>query len=208
VSFEQNRPTSPEPVTPTPPDSAAFPSQPVVPSPTVQIPRRKSSAGWLNLVLVLAAIVAVGGVSFAVGRKTAPVAAAGLGGGEAAEGGGFGGGGAGHAGAAPGQSEAPGDGGGFLGGAFEGGGRFSLTGTVTSVTADALTVTTAGGQTLTFTLGSDTTYGTRTPGTASDVKTGSKVEIQLATGAGGDRPTASADASTPLGTAASVTVVP
>jgi hypothetical protein len=75
------------------------------------------------------------------------------------------------------------------------------------VTGDTLTITTANGQTLEFSLGSGTTYNTKTSATASDVKTGSKIEVQLDFGAGG-RPTASAAASGPIGTASSVTVVP
>lgn len=194
MSFDPNRPASPEPFAPTPPEAAAFPTQPVVPAaPTVQIPRRKSSAAWLNVVLVLAAIVAVGGVAFAVGRSTAPVAAAGLRGG-----GNFAGGNFPRGSFAPGQSGAPGGG---------SGGGFNLSGTVQSVTGDTLTITTANGQTLEFTLGSDTTYGTKTTATASDVKAGSKVEVQLDFGAGG-QPTASTAASGPIGTARSVTVVP
>ncbi|MBA3877719.1 MAG: hypothetical protein C0498_12495 [Anaerolinea sp.] len=189
MSFDPNRPAGPEPVAPAPPESAAFPSQPVVPTaPTVQVPRRTPSGGWLNAVLVLAVVVAVGGVAFAIGRNTAPVAAAGLGGGDALEGGaGEGGGGAPHASLAPGQSGVPGDGGPFAGEGFGGAGGFTLAGTVQSVTGDTLTITTADGQTLTFSLGSSTTYGTRTPATASDVRTGSKVEIQLASGGEGSR---------------------
>lgn len=194
MSFDPNRPASPEPFAPTPPEAAAFPTQPVVPAaPTVQIPRRKSSAAWLNVVLVLAAIVAVGGVAFAVGRSTAPVAAAGLRGD-----GNFAGGNFPRGSFAPGQSGAPGGG---------SGGGFNLSGTVQSVTGDTLTITTANGQTLEFTLGSDTTYDTKTTATASDVKAGSKVEVQLDFGAGG-QPTASTAASGPIGTARSVTVVP
>ncbi len=203
MSFDPNRPASPEPFAPAPPEGAAFPTQPIVPGPTIaQIPRRKSSAVWLNVVLVLAAIVAVGGVAFAIGRSTAPVAAAGQRGA-----GNFAGGNFVRGSFAPGESGAPGDGLGFVGGRF-GGGGFNLSGTVQSVTADTLTVTTANGQTLEFTLGSGTTYDTKTPATAADVKTGSKVEVQLAIGAGG-RPTASAAPSSgPIGTASSVTVVP
>jgi hypothetical protein len=80
---------------------------------------------------------------------------------------------------------------------------------VQSVTGDTLTITTANGQTLEFTLGADTTYSTKTPATAGDVKAGSKVEVQLQLGAGGFRPNASAAPSAgPVGTAGSVTVVP
>jgi hypothetical protein len=199
VSLDPNRPVGPEPFAPAPQEAAAFPTQPVVPSPpTIQIPRRKSSGAWLNVVLVVAAVVAVGGVAFAVGRNTAPVAAAGQRGA-----GNFGGGNFQRGSFDPTASGAPG---GFLGNGGRGGG-FNLTGTVKSVTADTLTITTANGQTLEFTLGAGTTYDAKTPTTASDVKAGSKVEVQLDFGAGG-RPSASAQASGPVGTASSVTVVP
>lgn len=208
MSFDPDQPAGPEPVAPAPPESAALPSQSVVPTaPTAQVPRRKPSAGWLNVVLVLAVVVAVGGVAFAIGRNTAPVAAAGLGGGGALDGGALeGGGGAPHASLAPGQSGVPGDGSSF-GDGFGDSGGFDLSGTVQSVTGDTLTITTANGETLEFTLGTDTTYDARTPATASDVIAGSKVEVQVDFEAG-RRPTPSAAASGPVGTASSVTVVP
>lgn len=197
MSFDPTRPTIPEPFAPAAAESVAFPTQPVVPTvPMANIPRRKSPVGWLNLVLVLAAIVAVGGVAFAIGRSTAPVAPAGQRGT-----GNFGGG------AFPRGSFDPGQLGGAGGGRFAGGGGFNLSGTVQSVTGDTLTMTTANGQTVEFGLGDATTYDTRTPGSAADVKAGSKVEVRLDFGAGG-RPTASAAASGPIGTASSVTVVP
>ena len=46
--------------------------------PVVTAPRRSSSGRWLNLLLGVAAAVAIGGIAFAVGRSTAPVAAAGF----------------------------------------------------------------------------------------------------------------------------------
>ena len=52
------------------------------------------------------------------------------------------------------------------------------------MTGDTLTITTANGQTVEFSLGSGTTYDTKTPATASDVKAGSKVEVQLDLGGG------------------------
>lgn len=195
MSFDPNRPPSPESLSPAPPEAAAFPTQPVVPSqPTVQVPRRKSSAAWLNVILALAAVVAIGGIAFAVGRTTAPVASTGRGVGN------FGNGNFPRGSFAPGQSGAPGNGG------FRGGG-FNLSGTVQSVTGDTLTITTANGQTVELNLGSGTTYNTKTPATASDIKAGSKVEVQLEFGAGG-RPTASAPPSGPIGNASSVTLVP
>ena len=204
MSFDPNRPVTPEPFAPAPPESAAFPTQPVVPSaPALQIPRRKASAGWLNVVLVVAAVVAVGGIAFALGRSTAPVAAA-----TARGTGNFAGGNFARGSFTPGQSGAPADGSGFLGG-IRGGGGVNLSGTVQSVSGDTLTITPADGQTVELSIGSDTNYHTQSPATASDVKAGSKVEVQLQFGAGGFRPNASAAPSAgPVGTASSVTVVP
>jgi hypothetical protein len=201
VSFDPNRPASPE-VGPAPQEGASFSPQPLVPSaPALQVPKRRSSGGWLNVILVVAVVVAVGGVAFAIGRNTAPVAAA------SARGNGlFGNGNFPFGSFAPGASGAPGGG---FGGTLRGDGGFNLSGTVQSMAGDTLTITTADGQTLEFALGADTTYSTKSPATAADIKTGSKVEVQLQVGAGGFRPNASAAPSAgPVGTAGSVTVVP
>jgi hypothetical protein len=213
VTYDPNQPSSPEPApvssgmsTPNPPAAtgpaggAAFPTQTVAPgTPVVRIQPRKASSLWLNVVLGLAALVAVGGIAFAIGRGTAPVATGGPGGGNfPGLGGNF-----------PRGSFAPDASGGLggLGGGFARGGGFNLSGTVESITADTLTLTTANGQTLVFSLGADTTYASKTPATAADVKAGSKVEVQLQAGGIG-QPQASAAASGPIGTAGSVTIDP
>jgi hypothetical protein len=220
VSFDPNRPASPEPgpapfaspsPAPVPPASpssapmegASFSPQPVMPSaPAIRPSVRRSSGLLLNVILVVAAVVAVGGIAFAIGRTTAPAAAASTRGNGA-----FGNGNFARGSFNPTASGAPGFGNGGPGGAFRGG--FNLTGTVKSVTPDTLTITTANGQTLEFSLGSGTTYSTKTPATSADVKAGSTVEVQLQPGANGFRPNASAAPSAgPLGTASSVTVVP
>ena len=215
ASPEPTQSSSPGPAAATPPApagtsaGAAFPNQPVVPGPpAVRVQPRKAGSMWLNVLLGLAALVAVGGIAFAVGRNTAPAATGG------ARGGNFPGGnfpaGSFPGGNFPGGSFAPGGSGG-LGAAFGRGGGFNLSGTVQSITGDTLTITTANGQTLEFTLGADTTYATKAAATAGDVKAGSKVEVQLQLGAGanGFRPNASAAPSAgPVGTAGSVTVVP
>lgn len=204
MSTDPNGPAGPEP---TPAEGATFPAQPIVPAVTrVPVKPRKSSAAWLNVLLVLAALVAVGGVTFAIGRGTAPVAGGGQGGNDNFAGGNDIVGGNGGHGAAPDASGEPeGFGDGF------GGAGFNLTGTVQSVTGDTLTITTANGRTLELTLGADTTYNTQTPASASDVKNGTRVEVQLQPGAGDGallRPNGSAAPSGPIGTASSVTVVP
>ncbi len=133
MSFDPNHPASPEPG---PQQSASFSPQPVVPSaPVVQSPKRGSSGGWLNVILVVAVVVAVGGVAFAIGRNTAPVAAA-----SGRGNGAFGNGNFARGSFTPGASGGPG--GGFFGG-LRGDGGLSLTGTVQSMTADTLTITTA-----------------------------------------------------------------
>lgn len=210
MTYDPNQPASPEPApdswgmsTPMPPSAtgpaggAAFPTQTVAPgTPVVRIQPRKASSMWLNVVLGLAALVAVGGIAFAIGRSTAPAATGGPGAGNfPGLGGNF-----------PGGSFAP-DASGGLGGGFARGGGFNLSGTVESITDDTLTLKTANGQTLEFSLGADTTYASKTPATAADVKAGSKVEVQLLAGGIG-QPQASAAASGPIGTAGSVTIDP
>jgi hypothetical protein len=202
VSFDPNRPAAPEPFATAAQQPTAVPTTPVVGAapvmaapPPLPAARKTSSGGrWLNLILVLAAAVAIGGVAFAVGRTTAPAPAAAVGNGRT----GFGPGGS----FVPGGSGAPGFGRGGFGGA-----GLTISGTVQSVSADTLTVKTTGGQTIVVALGASTTYGTQTPATATDVQTGKTVQIQL-TANGQGRPSASATTSGPVGTASSVTVLP
>ena len=201
MSFDPNRPAAPEPFAPAAPQPIAVPTSPVVGStpvtaapPPLPVARKASSGGrWLNLILVLAAAVAIGGVAFAVGRTTAPASAVGNGRTGFGPGGSF----------APRASGAPG-----LGrGGFGGGAGLTVNGTVQSVTADTLTVKTTGGQIIVVTLGASTTYDTQTPASATDVTAGKTVQVQLDF-SGQGRPTASATTSGPVGTASSVTVVP
>jgi hypothetical protein len=208
VSFDPNRPITPQPFTPVAPEpgtSAGIPAGSIATSPVQAAPpaivvaKKKSSGGWLNVVLVVAAAVAIGGVAFAVGRTTAPVSAS-VGNGRGNFGGAFPGGSF-----APRASGQPGFGGrGGFGGGF--GGGLTVSGTVESVTADTLTIKTASGQTITVSTGASTTYNTQAPASASDVQTGKSVQVQLQ--GGGGRPSASAGTSGPLGTAGSVTVLP
>jgi hypothetical protein len=197
-------PVVPEPFDPAQP--ASFPAQPVVPAAApIPLVRPRSSGRFLNAILAIALVVAIGGVAFAVGRTTAPAAAA------TGDRGNFGAGNFPGPGAslAPGASAAPG---GFLGGGQGGvgglGGGLTVSGTVQSVTADTITIETEAGQTVELSLDSDTTYHRKTDGAAADVATGSTVEVQLDFAGGLGRPTASADTSGSVGTASSVTVVP
>ena len=182
VTFDPSRPAPPESPTPTP-----------APAP-LPVARKSGSGGRaLNLILGLAAFVAIGGVAFAAGRNTAPVSAA-------TANGGFGGAGGARASGAPGL--------GGRGGAGGFGGGLTISGTVQSVTGDTLTITTTAGQTITVTTGASTTYNTQATASATDVQTGKKVQVQLDGGGGGVRPGASAAPSGPVGTAGSVTVIP
>ncbi len=80
-----------------------------------------------------------------------------------------------------------------------------LTGTVTAVTPDSLTIKTEAGATVTVGLDDGTTYHQETPAASSDVTTGTKIEVQLD---GGVRPSQDANGNTNLGTADDITVVP
>ena len=207
MTFEPNRPASTqssEPYQPVAPEPTTVPTTPVAPAPVTAAalpgPARKSSSGgrWLNLVLVVAATVAIGGVAFAIGRSTAPASAVTGNGpvfGGAFPGGSF----------APGGSGAPGFGRGGFGGGL--GGGLTVEGTVESIDGDTLTIKTANGQTITVTTGASTTYHTQTDASASDVQAGKTVQVRLDGGLTG-RPNASAAAAAPVGTAGSVTVLP
>ena len=202
MTFEPHRPAigQPEPVPPVGPNPEPVPTTPLAPAPITTAatpgPGRKASSGgrWLNLVLVVAAAVAIGGVAFAIGRSTAPVSAS-TGNGrvfqDAFPGGSF----------VPGASGAPG----LVRGGF--GGGPTIEGTVESVHGDTLTIKTANGQTITVSTGATTTYHTRTDASASDVTAGKTVQVQLDGGLTG-RPNASATTAEPVGTAGSVTVIP
>lgn len=149
------------------------PPQPVVPTPVVpanQPPKRRASR-VLDIALALAAVLAIGGVAFAVGRATAPAPA------QAARGfdgnGGF---------FRNGGSFDPGAGGGNAGGprlAFGGGGSLAIDGTVTAVSADSITIKRPDGEEVTFSLSSTTSYHQATTGAASDVAVGDDVSVRV-----------------------------
>jgi hypothetical protein len=211
MTFEPNTsgtPQPPEPFQPVTPEPTAVPTSPVASAPVTVSSnpgpvRKKSSGGsrWLNVVLVVAAAVAIGGVAFAVGRGTAAASVTtGSGNGRfgngAFPGGSF----------VPGASGAPGFGRGGFGGGL--GGGLTVQGTVESVNGDTLTIKTANGQTITVSTGASTTYHTQTDASATDVQAGKTVQVQLAGGGGAGRPNASATTGGPVGTAGSVTVIP
>jgi len=80
-----------------------------------------------------------------------------------------------------------------------------VSGTVTTVTPDSLTIQTEAGVTVVIGLDDGTTYHQQAPAMSSDVTTGSKVEVRLD---GGVRPSRDASGTINLGTAGDVTVVP
>jgi len=177
-------PAPPTPTTPVPPVG-----------PVVVASRPRQGGRWLNVLLALAFAVALGGVAFAVGRSTAPVAAAT-------------GRGNGGAGFVPGGSFVPGANGQGRGGLL-GGGALTVSGTVESIANGKLTVKLASGDTVSFTLDGSTTYRSATSASATDVAVGDKVDVgvtggRAAFGGGGGGATSSA---APELTARDVTVV-
>ncbi len=156
---------------------AAFAPAPI--NPTISTPKPKNRASAGTAILLVGALVAIGGVAFAVGRVTAPAAAAApaFGGRGNGTGGGFG-------------PTASGGAGGF-GAAFgRGSGGVNVSGTVVSIDANSIQVKLSTGNTVTLNLDSSTTYRTATTGSASDVAPGDTVELGLAVG-GRTNPSAS-----------------
>jgi ferric-dicitrate binding protein FerR (iron transport regulator) len=125
-------------------------------------PRRSGSTSAL---LAIAAVVAVGGMAFAIGRGTAGSADSATTAGAAVDGGQF-----------AGASGRPG---------FGGAGGGSITGTIVSVSADSFTVKLASGQTVTVATGSSTTYHSQAAGSVSDLAAGVTVQVQTSGGLGG-----------------------
>jgi hypothetical protein len=176
-----------EPSTAAPTDIPGPGSTPVVP-----VAPRRRSGGILNLLLIGAAILAIGGVAFAVGRSTAPASPVGRFGGGLANGG---------TGVRPGGSFAPGAGG---QGGFGLGGSIALDGTVTAMDAGSLTLTLGNGQQVTVKLDTTTAYRQATAATPTDVEVGDSVSVNVA---GGGRGAGGAGGATPPDlTASDVTV--
>jgi hypothetical protein len=146
---------------------------PGIPAPTpapVVTPKKKGS-NLTNVLLAVAAVIAIGGITFAVGRATAPTATAG----------GFPGANGGQ-GFTPNGSFTPGQGG---PGGFGGDGGITISGTVKSIDGTTMTVTTAAGTETTIDI-SGSTYHSQAAATAADVKAGSAVAVTV-TGFGGFR---------------------
>jgi len=164
------QPVAPEPEPARAPiDPVGAPTEPV---PTARPKAKSGTPGWINVLLGLAVAVAIGGVAFAAGRMTAPTAAAANGFGRNVPGGFQGGGYFGR-----GYFGGPGEGQGGRG--LFGAGGATIQGTVSSITADKITITTAGGQTVDIALDGSTTYHQESSASAGDVKTGGTVIVRL-----------------------------
>jgi hypothetical protein len=159
---------------PTPPAAAdPFVAPAPAPAPASVPPpaaSRRRSSRLIDIALIGAAVLAIGGVAFAAGRATAPPAAAAnaftpRGGTFFRAGGSF----------EPGSGQGPRFG--------FGGGGLSVDGTVTAIDADSITIKTADGQERTIELGATTAYHQATDATASDVAVGDDVSVKV-TGAG------------------------
>ena len=87
----------------------------------------------------------------------------------------------------------------------QGMGGLGLSGTVTAVTPDSVTIKTEAGMTVTIGLDDGTTYHQQAPAASSDVTTGTKIQVQLD---GGVRPSRDASGNINVGTADDITVVP
>ncbi len=149
-----------------------------------QAPKPKKRGGASNVLLVVALVVAVGGITFAVGRTTAPAAVETFG-----------------ARAQAGLTDQPGSGpatsfdpangapAGVPGGLDDR--TMTITGTVIGIDGSTMTITTADGtETAVDTSGS--TYHGQTAATVADVTPGTKVSVSVAGLGGGRAPDASA----------------
>lgn len=160
--------------------------QPVVRSPVKVHPRR---SGSVSLLLAISGLIAIGGISFAIGRATTGGTATTQSGTQ----GQFG----------PNASGLPGD----LNGD---GGRLAfsrtatVSGTVVSVSSDSITLKLADGSTVTVATGSSTTYHNQTTGSSADLAAGETVSVQTS-GGSNVAPGASA-ATTTTRTATDVTI--
>jgi hypothetical protein len=158
--------SAPTPAAPTPVSAPTPP--PTSPLPPATVRPRRSSSRILDLALIVAAAMAIGGVAFGVGRATAPAVSAANGPGTFRGANGFRPDGSFDPNAAPGR-----------GGAFALGGGVSIDGTVTAVSGSAITVKLSDGREVTFTLDASTAYHQSTAASATDVAVGDDVSVKL-----------------------------
>jgi hypothetical protein len=127
------------------------------------VAKPKSTSGrGTSLLLGLAAAIAIGGLAFAAGRLTAPAATASTG--------------RPATGQLPGSGQLPGNGQGFPG-RGEAMGGITLSGTVTAISADSITLELASGTSITIPLDADTAYRAATAASADEVTVGSAVTV-------------------------------
>jgi len=157
------------------------------------------------VLLFIAALVAVGGIGFAVGHLTAPTTTAQN---PTTNGGNGRNGGFPRGSRAPGQSfdpnQFPGNGGnGGTGRTGAGGfGSVGITGTVDAVNGNTLTIKLANGSTVTVNLTGSTTYHNETTGSSTDVQSGKTVIVQIDAGGFGGGPNAGTGAAGAPGSSA------
>jgi len=205
---------APPPVSPAPPAAApaastsgAVPTAPVTAARAA--PGSSRARGWIDIALAVAAVVAVAGIAFAIGRITAPTTAT-----VAANGGQFPGGqffqGQGQGNRGFGNGGLPGGQGNTLPGAGllrQG----AIRGEVVEITSDHITLKLASGLRVTIPLDSSTTYHQQASATSGDVKSGSQVLVELAPRGTAANPSASPGTTTggPRigGTASDITIV-
>lgn len=178
------------PVEPGPPAESPVPAAPApaplvrtvsTPPPPVIAPAKKGDRTF-RVLLAVGLFVAVGGVTFAIGRVTAPAAAttrAGFGNG------GFTNGGAGAGGTGTGGTGT----GGFGRGGF--GGGVLVTGTVDSISGTTMTLKEANGSSVVVNLAGTTKYHAQAAATAADVTAGKQVQVQVSVAGGFGAPGAS-----------------
>lgn len=217
-------PTEPVPVV-TPPAGApaftappAFAFIPVEPEPGPGLPaapvasagpatRNGGSSRILNVALGAAVLVGAVGIAFAAGRASAPTVTTSNTASVPVDGGTLPGASFDLDGEGNGRPGAPGDG--DDGDGDRGFGRglrgIELTGTVTAVTTDSISIQTDAGPVITFSLDGTTTYHQESDATASDVRTGTRVQV---TPSSRVQPTRGADGEINLGTAGDITIIP
>lgn len=157
-----------QPTPPAPTDPLVAPAPASAPPPA----GRRRSSRLIDVALIGAAVLAIGGVAFAAGRATAPPAAAAnaftpRGGTFFRAGGSF----------DPGSGQGPRFG-------FGGGEGLSIDGTVTAIDADSVTIKTADGQERIIELDASTAYHQATDAAASDVAVGDDVSVKVSGGGG------------------------
>ena len=170
------------------PVKPATPAAPLPAPAPAAAPGRRRSSRVLDVALAGAAVLAIGGVAFAIGRATAPASAAV----DLAPGGVI---------TLPGGSFDPGNG---PGPRFALGGGLTVDGTVTAVDADSVTVKTADGNEMTFDTDGSTAYSQASDASASDVAVGDDVSVKVSNDGPISAPLASGE--TPRLSASDITV--